>query len=114
VSNQSNNAARDIPCFRIDDLPDRRWADRAACRGANPDIWFCDDRGASYREARQICVACPVRLECLTWAVETNTHYGMWGGLAPWQRKHLRPHQLDLTDADLRRFDTVHAKPRFL
>jgi WhiB family transcriptional regulator, redox-sensing transcriptional regulator len=90
MGNRPNNAARDVACIPILNLPSKDgWAGRAACAGTNPNIWFCEDRGATYTEARTICAACPVKVECLAWAVETNTQYGMWGGKAPWERKRL-------------------------
>lgn len=113
--NVAGNAAKGVPITRIGPLPERTWARRAACLGHNPDLWFADDKSGSYREARQICAACPVRLPCLAWAVETRTDHGLWGGLAPLERKRLRRPgiQLDLTD-DHVRVDQVRVSGGFL
>lgn len=114
MSNQAGNLAKGVPITRIEPLPERRWARRAACLGHNPDLWFLDDQAGSYREARTICQSCPVRQQCLDWALETHTDHGMWGGLNPLQRKTLRrPRQLDLTD-DHQRFDEIRPTARFL
>lgn len=72
----------------IQQLPRRQWTDQAACVGTNPDMWFRDEHeSTSYREARAICAACPVRTECLNWALETKTEHGLFGGLTARQRK---------------------------
>lgn len=60
---------------------------RAACRGFE-DLFF-DQTPATEALARRICYACPIRAECLNWALETPEHYGMWGGLSEKQRQHV-------------------------
>jgi WhiB family redox-sensing transcriptional regulator len=57
------------------------WHDQAACRGLDPDMFF-PERGDSGAEAKGVCEGCPVRLDCLEWALETNQIAGVWGGLA--------------------------------
>ncbi|MGH8973674.1 MAG: WhiB family transcriptional regulator [Acidimicrobiia bacterium] len=65
----------------------------AACRGA-PAHWFFPaaegDEADPYVAARALCQGCPVRLECLAWAIETRERHGMWGGHAPAERRALR------------------------
>lgn len=88
--NVAGNRSKDNPIINIRDFPERTWTRHAACQGHDPDLWFLDQHDGSYTEARTICADCPVKTECLAWAVETNTQFGMWGGLAPHQRQHLR------------------------
>jgi WhiB family transcriptional regulator, redox-sensing transcriptional regulator len=66
------------------------WTSYAACRGHDTDLWFVEGHEGSYREARVICAACPVTSECLQWALDTKTDHGLFGGLSPLERKHLR------------------------
>lgn len=40
--------------------------------------------------AKAVCAACEVRLHCLTFAVATNQEEGVWGGLAPSERRVFR------------------------
>ena len=40
--------------------------------------------------ARLVCQACPVRQECLDYALDENIGYGMWGGLTPEERVQLK------------------------
>ena len=65
------------------------WRGRAACRGADPDLFF-PERGESADPARQICARCPVRQPCLAYALDTGITHGVWGGLAERERRVLR------------------------
>jgi WhiB family transcriptional regulator, redox-sensing transcriptional regulator len=60
----------------------RSWRDLAACLdvvSADYDPFFTDT--AELRaEAIAICATCPVRDDCLTFAVRTGQQYGIWGG----------------------------------
>ena len=58
------------------------WRDEAACRDvvtADYDPFFAD-RAQLQAEAIAICATCPVRDDCLTFAVRTGQQYGIWGG----------------------------------
>lgn len=65
------------------------WRARAECRTTDTAVFF-QPRGASVEDAREICRRCPVRSECLDYAVATHQRYGMWGGLSERQRRNLR------------------------
>src|ERR671915_2083456 len=50
------------------------------CRsGDNPDLWFADTP-ADLEQAKQLCVDCPVRSECLAGALARQEPWGVWGG----------------------------------
>jgi WhiB family redox-sensing transcriptional regulator len=58
------------------------------------DWWFVDTaKPDAYAAARGVCEACPVRQECLSYALEANERYGMWGGLSQDQRIKLKHRQ---------------------
>ena len=57
----------------------------AACRGTDPELFFADD-DQSIAEAKAICGDCPVRLDCLQNAIDTNQTHGIWGGLTRQER----------------------------
>ncbi len=40
-----------------------------------------------HEEARTYCYVCPVQVHCLSYCVETDTDFGVWGGLTESQRK---------------------------
>lgn len=62
------------------------WHARGKCRGRDPEIFFEQD---TEHIAVAICVMCPVKELCLTWALEHKkmTQYGVWGGLTEGQRR---------------------------
>jgi WhiB family transcriptional regulator, redox-sensing transcriptional regulator len=63
------------------------WASRARCRTADPDTLFV--QGAAQNRAKAICLGCPVRTECLADALDTQTEYGVWGGMTERERRAL-------------------------
>jgi WhiB family transcriptional regulator, redox-sensing transcriptional regulator len=75
----------------------RTWDDDAACKGY-PDLpWFPPDKDELegthwqpflYGIARDVCAICPVRKECLVYALKNKIIHGMWGGLTPDERKN--------------------------
>ena len=67
---------------------ERPWVVFSACRDKDPDIFFPDDRKET-REAIAICGTCPVRSECLEYAIEADIRFGVWGGLSDKQRRRL-------------------------
>ena len=69
------------------------WMQHGACRGlshADADRLFFPARGDSTAEAKAICARCPVRNECLEYALEHHEKFGIWGGLSERERRRLR------------------------
>lgn len=67
------------------------WTERALCAQIGGDLWFAE-KGDWYAvvNAKLTCFRCPVRRECLLFALENNERVGVWGGLSPKQRDELR------------------------
>jgi WhiB family redox-sensing transcriptional regulator len=66
------------------------WFERAACRGMG---WqeFVLDAGSEYSSSiRQLCSRCPVRPECLQFALANPNLCGMWGGTDERERREMR------------------------
>ncbi|MBT2453321.1 MULTISPECIES: WhiB family transcriptional regulator [unclassified Streptomyces] len=70
------------------------WSDDAACAGVETATFFPVGKGgvpasvdASY--AKEFCVRCPVRSECLGHALTFREDYGVWGGLDEDERAEL-------------------------
>jgi superfamily II DNA or RNA helicase len=61
----------------LEPTPRRHWQTDAACGNADPRL-FDDDHVT--REGAAYCLGCPVRAECVAWAIETDAEGG-WGGL---------------------------------
>jgi WhiB family redox-sensing transcriptional regulator len=62
---------------------------RAACRDtgvmmlfSGPDGERPAERVIRERKAKAICAPCPLRAECLEYALRHPTRYGIWGGLS--------------------------------
>jgi WhiB family transcriptional regulator, redox-sensing transcriptional regulator len=70
-------------------LDDRSWQDRANCLGVDPDLFF-PERGASTREAKEVCRGCVVRMDCLEYALVNGEKFGIWGGMSERERRRLR------------------------
>lgn len=62
------------------------WADRGPCR-AQPERMFAE--GAAQDEAKAVCVDCPVRLDCLAYALDNREEYGVWGAMTGRERRTL-------------------------
>jgi WhiB family redox-sensing transcriptional regulator len=68
-----------------------RWVQRAACRGTGFGPFF-PKGGASATAAKVVCATCPVRGECLAYALENSQLQGVWGGTSDAERRVLRRH----------------------
>lgn len=65
------------------------WQDQANCLGVDPDLFF-PERGASTREAKEVCRGCVVRMECLEFALANSEKFGIWGGMSERERRRIR------------------------
>ena len=71
------------------DDAERTWQDKANCLGVDPDLFF-PERGASTKEAKEVCRGCVVRAECLEYALANGEKFGIWGGMSERERRRLR------------------------
>lgn len=71
------------------------WMDRAACRGKNAAAMYpVNDNVKAVEYAKDICAGCPVRAECLSYALDRNEYQGVWGATTGDERKSLKRNQL--------------------
>ncbi|MEV8588729.1 WhiB family transcriptional regulator [Streptomyces sp. NPDC051180] len=71
------------------------WREAAACQDDDPDLFFPVGSGApalaQAEEAKKVCRPCPVREQCLRWAMDDSRQVtGVWGGLTENERQALR------------------------
>jgi WhiB family redox-sensing transcriptional regulator len=73
-----------------------RWQHLAACRGADASYFFApnyfekrSEKLAREAVAKAVCARCPVRPECLEFALSVNDPHGIWGGLNEMERRAL-------------------------
>ena len=65
------------------------WQDQAVCAQTDPEAFF-PEKGGSTREAKRVCRSCPVRAECLEYALANDERFGIWGGLSERERRRLK------------------------
>lgn len=64
------------------------WKLEAACLVEPKDLFY-PDRGQSAQPAKIICSTCPVRVQCLRYAIEGREWWGIWGGTNEKERRPL-------------------------
>jgi WhiB family redox-sensing transcriptional regulator len=63
------------------------------CATTDPEMYFPPkgmQASIEIRMAKALCDTCPVKTECLTYALEANEPYGIWGGLTTNERDRLK------------------------
>ncbi len=72
-------------------LPKLPLLSKAACRDiSEPDLFFPNSKAEERKSlpvVAKICDGCPVRKECLEYALDEQIFYGLWAGTTPAQRK---------------------------
>lgn len=64
------------------------WARQASCAEQDPEIFF-PPKNDSGEAARATCARCPVREDCLAYALAADEKFGIWGGLDESERRAL-------------------------
>ena len=67
------------------------WWFEGLCAQTDPELFF-PEKGGSVREAKAVCAECPVRVECLEYALAHGERFGVWGGLSERERRRLQLH----------------------
>ena len=65
------------------------WYSRAGCHGLDPELFFPVGAAEPGPEAQEACGSCPVRSDCLEFALRTG-QAGVWGGLTEGERRGAR------------------------
>ena len=70
------------------------WVHRARCKDEDPELFFpvgtAGPAASQIAAAKAVCFQCPVRIECLEWAIATGQDSGVWGGMSEEERRALR------------------------
>ncbi|QKW23989.1 WhiB family transcriptional regulator [Kitasatospora sp. NA04385] len=70
------------------------WRDRAACLREDPELFFpVGVAGSALRQiecAKDVCRRCPVREQCLRWALDNGQDSGVWGGTSEDERRAMK------------------------
>jgi WhiB family transcriptional regulator, redox-sensing transcriptional regulator len=95
-------------------VPGEHWRFLAACQFAEPDLFFpissSGPSGPQVAQAKAICAGCPVRRQCLAFALRTRQDHGVWGGLTEQERHSLNSATLAKVEpTQAGEIDAVHA-----
>lgn len=58
---------------------DLEWQAEGLCSQTDPDAFF-PMYPQQARKAIMVCAKCPVKQQCLDYALKNNEQYGVWGG----------------------------------
>jgi WhiB family redox-sensing transcriptional regulator len=79
---------------------DRSWQTKGLCRGNHSYLFFPpssaerkEERERREHKAKAICTVCPVKVDCLEFALEIREPYGIWGGLTETERRQVAAHR---------------------
>ncbi len=64
------------------------WMAQGNCADKPPTAFFPSD-GVGVEKARKICADCPVKGECLEYALRNRIDHGVWGGTSERQRRRI-------------------------
>lgn len=69
------------------------WISHGACQGEDPELFFpiatTEAAHEQVRAAKAVCFRCAVRVQCLSYAMDTGQH-GIWGGTTSAERLDAR------------------------
>lgn len=65
-------------------------SDASCTRTASRADWYAERGTEEHDAAMTVCRHCPVRSDCLEYALATGEQYGLWGGASPAQRDRIR------------------------
>ncbi|MFI5751142.1 WhiB family transcriptional regulator [Streptomyces sp. NPDC051644] len=80
------------PATGLRGIADTSWHTRGVCHGMDPEdadaVFFPLPRDhEAIAEAKELCGLCPVRRDCLNYALENVLKEGVWGGLTEAERR---------------------------
>ncbi len=77
--------------------PEPAWS-QGACAGVDPELFF-PGQGEDASAAKAVCQTCPIRTECLDYALDNAEKHGIWGGMSERERRRIRRQRRLATEA---------------
>jgi WhiB family redox-sensing transcriptional regulator len=68
------------------------WQEEGLCRQVDPELFY-PEKGQSSASAKLICSRCPVKDECLRFALDRDEPFGIWGGTSEQDRRKMKGKQ---------------------
>ena len=90
----NRRSRRNVAAKDMDELttpPDHHtpaWMLQARCRASSPSEFFPSD-GVGVDKARKVCAECPVKVDCLEYALTHRIDHGVWGGCSERERRRI-------------------------
>jgi WhiB family transcriptional regulator, redox-sensing transcriptional regulator len=70
------------------------WAAQGACRHSDPELFFpvssAGPAAGQVARAKMVCADCPVKPQCLEFALQSGQDFGVWGGTTESERRAMR------------------------
>ncbi|WP_328344877.1 WhiB family transcriptional regulator [Micromonospora sp. NBC_00421] len=89
----SRHSFRNVANHQTAERP-RDWRDAAYCRDKDPELHFpVGTSGPALiqtEQAKANCRRCPVKDECLSWALDSGQDHGVWGGMSEDERRAVK------------------------
>ena len=85
--------AEDDPDEFVELIGEGDWKTRGSCIDLPSNLFF-PGKGESHRDAQRVCATCPVRQECLEYALANGIKFGIWGGESERGRRAIRKQRL--------------------
>jgi WhiB family redox-sensing transcriptional regulator len=73
-------------------VPGEGWVVYAKCTDIPRTTFFPHDR-VGIMVAKRVCASCPVRGQCLEYALENRIAHGVWGGASEQERRRMLRHR---------------------
>ncbi len=68
---------------------EHEWRTQALCATSDAELWFAAG-AVEHKLAKMVCGRCPVKSDCLAYAMEAPIEHGIWGGLTGRERRRYR------------------------
>jgi WhiB family redox-sensing transcriptional regulator len=65
-----------------------KWMLEGLCSQTDPELFF-PEKSKHGNQAKLICIGCPVREKCLSYALKNDERHGVWGGKSERERSKL-------------------------
>ena len=75
------------------------WQEQSLCKEADPEQFF-PEKGGATALAKKLCKGCPVKAQCLEFALAHDERFGIWGGLSERERRKLNPRRPRRSNVD--------------
>lgn len=72
------------------------WRTQANCKNHDTNTFYLEQGSKLTNAIKKICIDCPVRQQCLEYAIKNHERHGIWGGMGHRSRlKYARKHHIN-------------------